>query len=115
MRFHLALTILAVLVSLFTACSKHSQTAASLRLTDIGVVAISDGIPIHCDLGGSRACVITPTVTRDGSLRLAYVIAETNSDGVVRTLATPGVESTGGGPVEVIVGNIAIRLTPKVR
>jgi hypothetical protein len=112
MKYHIA--ILALLALLFTACSKHSPTAASPKLTDLGVVEMSDGLPIHRDLGGGRACIITPTIITNG-IRLAFVIEETNSAGVVRTLATPIAERTGVGPVEVIVGDIAVRVAPRIK
>ena len=116
MKHQASLSILALLALLFTACSKHTPTAATPKRTDLGIVTISDGIPIHHDLGGSRACVITPTITKDGSIRLAFVIEETNSVGVVQTLATPVIEgSAAGGPMEVIVGDIDIRISPKIK
>jgi hypothetical protein len=112
MKYHV--TMLASLALLFTACSKHSPTAANPKLTDLGVVEMSDGLPIHRDLGGGKACVITPTVIT-GGIRLAFVIVETNSAGVVQTLASPVMERTSVGPMEVIAGDVAIRMTPKVK
>ena len=112
MKYHIA--IIALLTLLLTACSKHPPTAASPKLTDFGVVEMSDGLPIQRNLGGGRSCVITPTVLTNG-IRLAFVIEETNSAGVVRTLATPIAERTGGGPVEVIVGDIAVRVAPHIK
>ena|SRR5664279_2106098 len=111
------LIIAALFVSLFIGCSKHSPTAtpANPNVTDLGVVEVSDGIAIHHDLGGNRACVITPTVFKDGSVRLAIAIQETNSAGVVETLATPSVKNMAGQPVMVSVGDIAIHLTPKIK
>jgi hypothetical protein len=108
MKYHIA--ILALLTLLFTACSKHSPTAASPKLTDLGVVEMSDGSPIHRDLGSGKTCIITPTVITNG-IRLAFVIEETNSAGVVQTLATPVMERTPIGRMEVIVGEL-LRRTP---
>jgi hypothetical protein len=85
------------------------------KATDLGIVEVSDGIPIQQSLGGSRACVITPTVFTNGSVRLSIAIVETNSAGVVETLATPRVQNMAGQPVMVSVGDIAIRLTPKIK
>ena len=117
MKYHTSLTILALLVSLLAGCSKHSAVAASpnSKATDLGIVEVSDGIPIQQSLGGSRACVITPTVFTNGSVRLSIAIVETNSDGVVQTLATPRVQNMAGQPVMVSIGDIAIRLTPKIK
>jgi Flp pilus assembly secretin CpaC len=117
MKYHTSLIILALLASLLAGCSKHSAMTVSpnLNSTDLGIVEVSDGIAIHHDLDGSRACVITPTVFKDGSVRLAIAIQETNSAGVVETLATPSVKNMAGQPVMVSVGDIAIHLTPKIK
>ena len=66
---------------------------------------MSDGLPISRSLGGDKACIITPTILTNG-IRLAFVIEQTNSAGVVQTLATPVAEETSMGPVEVIVGEL---------
>jgi hypothetical protein len=109
----IALTLLALT---FTGCSKHSPDAAARpKVYDLGVVEVSDGIPVQQSLGGSRACIITPTVFTNGSVRLSIAIMETNSTGDVRTLATPRVQSMAGQPMEVSVGDIDIRLTPKIK
>ena len=114
MKNHTSLTILALSISLLAGCSKHSAVATS-KPTDLGIVEVSDGMPIQQSLGGSRACVITPTVFTNGSVRLSIAIVETNSAGVVETLATPRVQNMAGQPVMVSVGDIAIRLTPKIK
>lgn len=101
-----------LVASLFTGCSKHPP---SPKVTNLGVIEVSDGIPIHHDLGGNKACIITPTFTKGGGVRLAFVIEETNSVGVVQTLATPMLERSDIGPMEVIVGDIDIRVTPKIK
>ena len=117
MKKHTSLTILALVVSLLAGCSKHSAvtTPPNSKSTDLGVIEVSDGIPIQQSLGGSRACVITPTVLKNGSVSLSIAIMETNSAGVVETLATPRVQSLAGQPVMVSVGDIAIHLTTKVK
>jgi Flp pilus assembly secretin CpaC len=111
------LIIAALLVSLFIGCSKHSPTAtpANPNVTDLGVVEVSDGIPIYHDLGGSKACVISPTVFRNGSVKLSFTIQQTNSAGVVETLATPSVQNMSGSPMHVYVGGISISVTPKIK
>ena len=112
MKCHTA--IFALLTLLFTACSKHPPTIASPKLADLGVVEMSDGLPIYHDLGGGKTCIITPTIITNG-IRLAFVIEKTNSDGVVQTLATPVMERTGIGRMEVTVGDVDIRVTPKIK
>jgi hypothetical protein len=110
MKYHTPLIITALLVSLFTGCSKHSPTAASPKVTDLGVVEVSDGTPIRHDLDGGKVCVIIPTVITNGSARqvmLAMTIEQPDST----KLACPKVVAFAGQPVEVRVGDIDIRLT----
>jgi hypothetical protein len=58
--------------------------------------------------------VITPILISNG-IRLALVIQQTNSAGVVRTLASPVSELTGvARTVEVMVGDVDLRVTPIV-
>ena len=108
-----------IMVGIFGAvllgCSHQSPTEPKPKLTNLGVVEMSDGVPIYRGLGGDQACVITPTVMSNG-LRLAFVIEQTNSAGVVRTLATPVAELTGPArTVEVTAGEVALRVTPKIK
>lgn len=107
--------IAALLVSLFTSCSRHSPEATSPKFKDLGVVEISNGTPIHKDLGGGRGCIITPTVYTNGSVRLTITIEETNSAGVVRILARPTGQNMAGQEMAVSAGDIGIRLTPKIK
>jgi hypothetical protein len=117
MKYHTSLIILALLVSSLAGCSKHSPTAtpANQNVTDLGVVEVSDGIPIYHDLGGSKACVISPTVFKNGSVKLSFTIQQTNSAGVVETLGTPTVQNISGSPMHVYVDGISISVTPKIK
>lgn len=81
----------------------------------MGVVEVSDGIPIQQSLGGSRGCVIVPTVFPNDSVSLSIEILETNSSGIVQTLAKPRVQNSEGQPMEISVGDIDIRLIPKIK
>ena len=117
MKYYTSLIILALLVSSLAGCSKHSAGAASpnSKVMDLGIIEVSDGIPIYQDLGGSRACIITPTVFKNGSVKLSIAIQETNSAGVVVTLARPSVQNMPGSPAYVSVGDVAIRVTSKIK
>ena len=107
------LIIAALFISALVGCSKHSPRP---KVTSLGVVEVSNGIPIHQDLGGGKACVITPTILQDGSVSLAITMLTTNSIGVVTTLPLPKVQSISGQQVEVRVGDIAdLRLTPQIK
>jgi hypothetical protein len=115
MKKYTSPVIAALLIALFTGCSKHSPAATAPKFKDLGVVEVSDGTQIHRDLGGGRACVITPTVFTNGSVTLTIAIEETNSAGVVQTLATPRVHNMAGQQMAVSVGDIGIRLTPQIK
>ena len=115
MKFCTSLFALALLALQVAGCSKHSPTAAVPKITDLGVVEVSDGLPIYHDLGGSKACVISPTVFKNGSVKLSFTIQQTNSAGVVETLATPSVQNISGSPMHVYVGGISISVTPKIK
>jgi hypothetical protein len=110
MKYHTPLIFAALLALLFTGCSKHPTVA------NLGVVEISDGIPTYQDLGGTRACVITPTVLKSNMVRLAITIQATNSAGVVQTVATTSVDIEAGKPRQISIGdNFDIRLTPQIK
>ena len=113
MKYHTPLIAAALLASLFTGCSKHSPAATSPKVTDLGVVEISSGTQIRQDLGGGKACVITPTVITNGSARfvkMTMVIEKPDASGIVQTQACPWVQAIAGESAEWQVGDIDIRL-----
>jgi hypothetical protein len=76
------LIIVALLVALLTGCSKHSQTAVVQKITDLGIIAVSNGIPSRHILADGRTCVMTPTVLPGGhQIELATRITDTNAAG----------------------------------
>jgi hypothetical protein len=110
MKYHTPLITAALLVSLFTGCSKHSPTAASPKVTDLGVVEFSNRTPIRHDLDGGKALVIIPTVITNGSTSLVMLAATIEQPDSTK-LACPKVVSPAGQPVEYKVGDIDIRFT----
>jgi hypothetical protein len=112
MNYHTPLITAALLVSLFTGCSKHSQTAtpANPKVAALGVVEVSDGVQSRHDLGSGRVCIITPAIQKDGSVLLALRIEQ---DG--KLVATPRVETLPDRAVEVTVGDISVGLTPHIK
>jgi hypothetical protein len=104
---------MALVASLFTGCSKNSpQESASPRpkVTNLGVVEVSDGKPSRHDLGGGRVCIITPTVLTGGIVELAMIIEESG-----KQLAAPRVSTLADRAVEVSVGDIGVGLTPHIK
>jgi hypothetical protein len=112
MKYHTPLITAALLVSLFTGCSKHSPTAASPKVMDLGIVEFSNKTPMRFrhDVDGGMVCVIIPTVITNGSARqvmLAMTIEQPDST----KLVCPKVVAPVGQSVEVRVRDIEIHLT----
>ena len=78
MKCHTPLITAALLVSLFTGCSKHSSDLAAASIQDLGVVEVLDGIQSRHDLGGGRVCIVTPAIRKDGSVLLVLQIEESS-------------------------------------
>ena len=114
MKYHTWLIIAAMVVVTFTGCSKHSPSATTPKVADLGVVEFSDKTPFRHDLDGGRVCVITPTMIGSGSTRqvmLATTIEQPDST----KLACPKVVAFAGSPVEIRVGDTDIHLTIGVK
>src|SRR5215469_16300459 len=91
MRHCTLLFIMVPIGLIFSGCSKPSSGAVepSVTYTNLGVVEVSDGIPIYHGLGGGRAYVLTPTIFKDGSVEMKLDLQETNASGVVTTVQGP--------------------------
>ena len=114
MKYHTPLITAALLALLFTGCSKHPPAATSPQVIDLGVVKISDGTPIRRVLREGEFCVITPTVTTNGSARfvkMGMTIERLHST----KLECPQVVAVAGQPVEFKVGDVDIRLTTELK
>jgi hypothetical protein len=87
MKKYISLVVLASFTLAFAGCSKHSPTSAVPKNTDLGVVEVSDGIPSSHLLADGRACVMTPTILKDGRVKLAIRVGDTNAASI-HTLST---------------------------
>lgn len=119
MKSSTPLIIAALLVSLFTGCSKSSPPAkvavAIPIVANLGVVEIADGTPSHHDLGNGRVCIISPTILKNGSVSLVISIDDTNAPEVSHIYATLPIESLPDRAVRVANGVIDISLTPHLK
>ena len=79
MKKYISLVVLASFILSLAGCSKHSSTSAVPQTTDLGVVEVSDGIPSSHRLADGRACVMTPTVLKDGRVKLGIRVGDTNA------------------------------------
>ena len=119
MKNHTPLIIAALIVSIFTGCSKHTQTATPLApakpiAVTLGVVEVSDGVSSRHDIGDGRVCIIKPTILKDGSVRLAITVNETNSS-AERFVSSLGVETLPDEAVEMENGVISVSLKPHIK
>jgi hypothetical protein len=74
-----------LVASVFSGCSRHSPAAAIPKMTDFGVIEVTDGIPSRHVLADGRACVVTPTILKDGRIKLVTSVRETNASGGIIT------------------------------
>ena len=115
MKTQAPVIVAGLLMSILAGCSKTPAVQPALKVKDLGIVKVSDGILTHHDLGGSRGCVITPTILKSNSVSLAIIIQETNSAGVVQPVATTKVDIKPGKTNQISIGdNFDIRLMPQI-
>jgi hypothetical protein len=94
MKNNTPLIIAALLASLFTGCSKHSEVleapylklttpmSAHPQTTDFGTVEVADGVSSSHVLADGRSCVLTPTILPGGrQIQLEASIKNTNAVG----------------------------------
>jgi len=113
-------TVMIVAVGLGLAlcgCSKHTSVVAtpSVTYTNLGVVEVSDGIPIRHALGDGRAYILTPRVFKDGRIEVRLDLQVTNSSGAVETLQGPTDCVLPGNEATFSVNDVGIHIIPKVK
>ena len=98
-------------------CSEHSSVVAtpSVTYTNLGVVEVSDGIPIRHALGNGRAYILTPTVFKDGRIEVRLDLQVTNSSGAVETVQGPTDCVSPGYEARVAVNDVGIHVVPKAK
>jgi hypothetical protein len=82
MKNRTSLIAFALLVSLFTGCSRQPAEGSN-KFTDLGVVKASNGVPSRHVLADGRVCVITPTFLNDSKAKLSMAVKWTNSPGAI--------------------------------
>lgn len=114
MAIHRSLIILASLTLAFTGCSKHAATSAAPNpgVTDLGIVQVSDGTPVHRDLGGGRACDITPAVQTNGRVALDLRFEES---GKLLASPNPRILAIPNRPALFSFGDTTYELTPHLK
>lgn len=98
-------------------CSRQPAVAVSpdVTYTNLGVVEISDGVPISHALGDGRAYVVTPTIFKDGTVEIRLDLQKTNASGVVNTVHGPTTRYMPGIQVKLSVEDVGICITPRIK
>ena len=112
------LSFIAALIGLgLCGCSKHSSVPVtpSVTYTNLGVVEVSDGVPIRHALGDGRAYILTSTVFKDGRIEVRLDLQVTNSSGAVETVQGPTDCVLPGNDARVSVNDVGIHIVPKVK
>jgi hypothetical protein len=110
MRFFTLPITTVLLASLVADCSRRSSAKPNPRITDLGIVIVSNGIQSHEYLGDGRICFVSPTVFTNGLVELGISIQDTNSG---RVILTVGIETILGKYVEIGNGEAGVGLTPQ--
>jgi hypothetical protein len=118
-----ALSISTLLTTLAVGCSKDSPSpdgsklaaAAKPSIIDLGTLELSDNKPMQIELTEGRTAVVTTKVLPDGSLDIGTVIQAPPVDGRRKLLGMPRVITKPGRVVEVMVGEVGLKFTPRVK
>ena len=102
---------------LLSGCSKPAHVVAmpNVTYTNLGVVEVSDGIPIRHALGDGRAYILTPTILTNGSIDMRLDLQVTNSSGAVELLSGPTDCVFPGDQVNFSIEDVGIKMNPKAK
>jgi len=130
MKHHIPFITAALLASLLTGCSKHPPVAAANpKVTDLGVVEVSDGSTNRIDIGGSKVCVVKSFILKDQKatvdgkeivikgqkVALMIDIEQTDASGVVHTMPGSNLMASPDQTVGFSDGVISISLKPHIK
>jgi hypothetical protein len=85
------------------------------KMTDFGDVELQDGVAVELRLNSGQKGILTPTVLPDGSIELAMQFSETSSDGTTTEITAPRITCLPGHEVSISVGDIGVKLTPRIK
>lgn len=112
-----SLAIAAAVGLVFSGCSKHPNVAATpiVTYTNLGVVEVSDGVPIRHVLSDGRTYILTPAILKDGRIETRLDLQVTNASGAVEILQGPTDCVFPGNPVSFSIADVGVKMTPKVK
>jgi hypothetical protein len=101
-----------------TAVSEVAKTGNEIpdpRMTDLGMLELSDGVPTRFDLGGGTNCIVTPAALSDGNSMMQITVGVTNADGTVSELGASRITALPGQHCSISVGDRMIALAVKLK
>ena len=113
MTIHKTLLIMAVAIALIPGCSTASgrkSASAPSRITQLGIINVTDGEVTQHAMGGDRLCIIRPTVRHDGTVDLAITIREAGN-----VLARPSVRTFPDKSFEVECDGVGVGMTVHIK
>jgi len=124
MKNCIALVSTAFMALLCTGCFKHSSSATTNpKVTNLGIVEVSDGGTNRIDLGNGKVCVIKSILSKsfippehNDKVLLIISIEQTDSSGVTRRLYDQNLMSTfAGQTVGFSENDFGVILTPHIK
>ena len=91
-----------------------TQTNASSRTRDLGVVILTNHCETRLPLGNGNSCAITPQVLRDSRLQLTLVLESRKNGGATGDLKVMSVTTRTNQSFEVDFGTMDLTLTPQI-
>lgn len=81
---------------------------------NLGVVELSEAVPMRLDLGAGRQCVVTATTLPDGNLQLVFTTEGNAPDGT-STQTTQTVTAPPGGQLFSAINGVQVALKPVMK
>ena len=112
MKSKLSLITAALLASLFIGCSK--QPSVPQKITELGVIEVSDGATSRHNLGSGRVLVVTTTFIHSDRVMLALSVETVDATGTTNKV-TAQVTTTPDQATTFSLGDTDFSLTPHLK
>ena len=93
----------------------HVATNLEADTTDLGMVELTDGVPMRFELGGGTNCVVTPRALSDGNITMEIKTEVINADGTASKLGMSQLTARPGQACSISVGDRMIALGAKLK
>jgi hypothetical protein len=81
---------------------------------NLGVVELTESVPMRLDLGAGRQCVVTASSLPDGNLQLVFTAEAATPDGTP-TQITQTVTAPPGGQLFSSINGVQVALKPVLK